>query len=157
MPQPQHRQIRAESVTYITPHRNAGSLTLWARPGIEPIISWFLVGFASTLPQGELLHLSFNIFVSSQLLPRPHFFFSFLSPSSSICLFFFLSYIYSLRELELICLLALPHTWAPHLLVTIWRCPHKWVWNIQRMYKKAWTTFKVPKLLISAFGIFFFF
>ena len=33
------------SATYTTAHGNARSLTHWARPGIEPAISWFLVGF----------------------------------------------------------------------------------------------------------------
>ena len=38
-PQPQPRQIRAESSTYITAHGNARSLTHGARPGIEPASS----------------------------------------------------------------------------------------------------------------------
>ena len=50
-----HREMRVESVTYTTDHSNAGSLTHWARPGIEPETSWFLVGFVTTEPQGELL------------------------------------------------------------------------------------------------------
>ena len=33
------------SVTYTTARGNARSLTHWARPGIEPATSWFLVGF----------------------------------------------------------------------------------------------------------------
>ena len=41
-------------MTYTRAHRNAGSLTHWARPGIEPAISWFLVGCVSAAPQGEL-------------------------------------------------------------------------------------------------------
>ena len=53
MPQP--RQIWASSVTYTTAHGNAGSLTHWARPGIERASSWFLVGFVSTAPRRELL------------------------------------------------------------------------------------------------------
>ena len=36
-------------------HSNARSLTHWARPGIEPTTSRFLVGFVSTLPQQKLL------------------------------------------------------------------------------------------------------
>ena len=44
-PEPQQRRIRAVSATYTTAHSNAGSLTHWARPGIEPTTSWFLVGF----------------------------------------------------------------------------------------------------------------
>ena len=30
---------------YTTAHSNTGSLTHWARPGIEPATSWLLVGF----------------------------------------------------------------------------------------------------------------
>ena len=48
MPEPQQRQIRAVSVTYTTVHGNAGSLTHWARPGIKPATTWFLVRFVST-------------------------------------------------------------------------------------------------------------
>ena len=47
MPEPQQRRIRATSVTYITAHSSAGSLTHWAKPGIEPATSWFLVGFVN--------------------------------------------------------------------------------------------------------------
>ena len=32
-------------------HSNAGSFTHWARPGVEPKSSWFLVGFASVTPR----------------------------------------------------------------------------------------------------------
>ena len=39
---------------YTTVHDNAGSLTHWARPGIELATLWFLVGFISTPPQWEL-------------------------------------------------------------------------------------------------------
>ena len=38
------------SGTYTTTHGNAGSLIHWARPGIEPKTSWFLIGFVSTVP-----------------------------------------------------------------------------------------------------------
>ena len=40
-----HSQIWTTSVTYTTAHGNAGSLTLWARPGIQPVSSWMLVRF----------------------------------------------------------------------------------------------------------------
>ena len=42
-----HRQcrIRAMSVTYTPAHGNTRSLTHGARPGIEPVSSWILVGF----------------------------------------------------------------------------------------------------------------
>ena len=52
--QPQQRKIRASSVTYTTSHGNTGPLAHWARPGIEPITSWFLVGFVSAAPRPEL-------------------------------------------------------------------------------------------------------
>ena len=53
-PQPQQRQTWAVSVTYTTAHAKAGSLTHWERPGIEPTISWFLVGFISAVSWREL-------------------------------------------------------------------------------------------------------
>ena len=43
------------SMTYTTAHGNTGSLTHWARPGIEPTSSWILVMFISAAPQQELL------------------------------------------------------------------------------------------------------
>ena len=46
-PQPQQHQIWAASVTYTTAYGNARSLTHWARPGIEPASSWFLVRFVN--------------------------------------------------------------------------------------------------------------
>ena len=44
-PQPQQHGIRAASATYTTVHGNAGSLTHWAGPGIQPTSSWMLVAF----------------------------------------------------------------------------------------------------------------
>ena len=41
------------SVIYTTAHCNAGSLTHWARPWIEPASSWMLVRFISTESQWE--------------------------------------------------------------------------------------------------------
>ena len=46
-PEPQQRGIWATSVTYTPAQGNARSLTHWARPGIKPITSWFLVGFVN--------------------------------------------------------------------------------------------------------------
>jgi len=43
------------SATYTTAHSNTGSFTHWARPGMEPATSWFLVRFVSTVAQQELL------------------------------------------------------------------------------------------------------
>ena len=40
---------------YTIAHGNAGSLSHWARPGIELATSWFLVGFVSAAPRRELL------------------------------------------------------------------------------------------------------
>ena len=53
-PQPQQQRIWATSATYITVHGNARSLIHWARTGIEPANSWFLVGFISPVPRQEL-------------------------------------------------------------------------------------------------------
>ena len=46
-PQPQQRGIQAMSATYATVHGNAGSLTHWVRPGMEPTYPWILVGFVN--------------------------------------------------------------------------------------------------------------
>ena len=59
MPQPYHHQIQAMAATYITAHGNTRSLTHWARPGIRPTTSSFLVGFISPMPQWELLSFFF--------------------------------------------------------------------------------------------------
>ena len=45
MPQPQQRGIWAASMTYTIAHGNAGSLTPWWVPGIEPTSSCILVSF----------------------------------------------------------------------------------------------------------------
>ena len=58
MPQPQKCAIKAMSATYIRDHGNAGSLTHWVRPGIEPTSSWILVRLIYTEPWWELLFLS---------------------------------------------------------------------------------------------------
>ena len=47
IPEPQQHGIWAASSTYTTAHSNTGSLTHWARPGIDPTTSWFLVGFVN--------------------------------------------------------------------------------------------------------------
>ena len=41
-------QTRASSVTYITAHGNTRSLTLWARPGMEPMSSGLLLSHDRT-------------------------------------------------------------------------------------------------------------
>ena len=45
-PQPHQLGIRAASATYTTGHGNAGSLTHRARPAMEPMFSWILVGLS---------------------------------------------------------------------------------------------------------------
>ena len=60
MPQPQQHQIRAVSATYITAHSNTGSLTHWARPGIELATSWFLVDSFPLRLDGHSLSLFYN-------------------------------------------------------------------------------------------------
>ena len=47
MPQPQQCQIGAASANTTTAQGKAGSLTHWARPGMEPLSSWILVRFVS--------------------------------------------------------------------------------------------------------------
>ena len=54
---PQQRQqfgIQGACVTYTIAQRNAGSLTHWARSGMEPASSWILVGFITGEPWREL-------------------------------------------------------------------------------------------------------
>ena len=51
-----------------TPHCNAGTPTQWARPGIEPATSWFLVGFVTAVLWRELLQLSFWVLYLPLLL-----------------------------------------------------------------------------------------
>ena len=43
--------------TYTTAHSSARSLIHWARPGIEPAISWLLVVFVSLAPRWEHLEI----------------------------------------------------------------------------------------------------
>ena len=65
-PQSQQCRIQAASATYTIAHRNTGSLTHWARPGIKPLSSWIEVGFVTTEPQRELpLTLSESMFTCS--------------------------------------------------------------------------------------------
>ena len=49
----QQRQIRALSATYTVAYGNAGSLTHWTGPGIEPTSSWILVEFVTDEPDGN--------------------------------------------------------------------------------------------------------
>ena len=51
---------RKTSVTYTTAHSNAGSLTHWARPGIELATSWLLLRFVSSAPWWELCSCLFS-------------------------------------------------------------------------------------------------
>ena len=65
MPQPQQHGVQVSSVTYTTAHSNTGSLTYWARPGIESVSSWVLVGLITAEPQWELIKLSILMKVCS--------------------------------------------------------------------------------------------
>ena len=66
-PQSQQCQIRAMSATYTATHRNAGSLTHWVGPGIEPTSSWILVKFVSTSHNGNSTPDFFNLLFSVSL------------------------------------------------------------------------------------------
>ena len=48
-------ELGPQMPTYTTGHSNAGFLTHWSRPGIEPASSWIVIRFVSTAPQWELL------------------------------------------------------------------------------------------------------
>ena len=48
-------QIGATAAGLHHSHSNARYLIHWVGPGIEPKISWILIGFLSAEPQGELL------------------------------------------------------------------------------------------------------
>ena len=66
MPQVQQLQIWAATGAYTTTHRNARSLTHWARPGIELVSSGMLVRFVSAEPWWELqAYLELHVFLLS--------------------------------------------------------------------------------------------
>ena len=72
MPEPQQRGIRAASVIYTRVQGNARSLIHWARAGIEPATSWFLVGFVNncsttgTPVEASLMRIKLQWIFSSQ-------------------------------------------------------------------------------------------
>ena len=49
-----HLELHLQASAGATAHGSARSLTHWARSGIKPTTSWFLVTFVSTAPQWEL-------------------------------------------------------------------------------------------------------
>ena len=55
-------QIGAAAADLHCSHSNARSLTHWARPGIEPVSSWILVGSVCAEPWWELLPLFLKLF-----------------------------------------------------------------------------------------------
>ena len=67
-----HSNARSELrlAVYTTAHGNAGSLTHWVRPGIEPASSWILVRFVSTEPWWELPLPLFFMFQFCQTICR---------------------------------------------------------------------------------------
>ena len=72
-PQPQQCGFQAESATYTTAHSNAGSLTHWAGPGIEPASSWTLCQILNLLNHnGNSAFFFFNSFCQRGLsFPSP--------------------------------------------------------------------------------------
>ena len=74
-PQPQQHGIWTMSLTYTATYGNAGSLTHWERPGIEPVSSWTLITFITCwatvgTPKSILIILlngiwSFSLFIFS--------------------------------------------------------------------------------------------
>ena len=70
--EPQWLRIWAASATYITAHSNAGSLTHWASPWMEPASSWVLVGFVTTKPQWKFWTFIL-LLVFASFSPVPYF------------------------------------------------------------------------------------
>ena len=68
--------IKAESATHTTAHGNTGSLTHWARPGIEPATSWFLVGFVNHCATTGTPRLFFAFYTSDNIIDIFFVFFS---------------------------------------------------------------------------------
>ena len=68
------------TATYATAHGNAGSLTHWARPGIKPATSWFLVRFINHCTMMGTPRHSIFLDLSPLSLPR----FSWSSPFPKI-------------------------------------------------------------------------
>ena len=59
------------SEAYTTAHSNAGSLTHWARPGIDPMSSWILVGFITSEPRWEFSLVPADTPLTSLILSFP--------------------------------------------------------------------------------------
>ena len=66
---PQQCGIWAASAAYTTAQGNAGSLTHWARPEIEPAILWFLVGFVNHCATMGTLPISFFNILPRYVIP----------------------------------------------------------------------------------------
>ena len=69
-PHQSHSNVRSELCLGPAAHGNARSLTHWARPGMEPTTSWFLVGFVSATPRGELFFFFSVLCILSSSSPR---------------------------------------------------------------------------------------
>ena len=73
MPELQQHQIWAASAMYTTVHSSVGYLTHWAKSGIEPATSWFLVGFVSAAPRWGLpLPCFCLLFVVNMIINETH-------------------------------------------------------------------------------------
>ena len=64
--QPQQHKIQATSMTYTTAHDNAGSLSHWAKPGIEPASSWILAGFITCWATAGIPPCGFDLMAFSE-------------------------------------------------------------------------------------------
>ena len=63
-------QSHTTSAAYTTAHSNIRSLIHWARPGIKPSTSWFIVGFVSTAPRWERRTFLFLVHIAKWLISR---------------------------------------------------------------------------------------
>ena len=89
-------RIPAESVTYNTVRSRAGSLTYWARPGIEPTSSWILIEFLTHwAPPGialpSLTTLSKTV-LRLYLSHHPISFIALTTINNYLCLSFYLAF-----------------------------------------------------------------
>ena len=63
-----------QSVIYTTAHGNAGFLSHWVRPRIEPASSWIPVRFVTSVPPWELPDSSFQIMFSFEFSGQSHWY-----------------------------------------------------------------------------------
>ena len=141
------------SVTYTTAHSIAGSLTHWARPGIQPKSSWVLVGFVNCWALEGTPHLLLLLNCHPYCFST-HFSLGMLSTDFSIILH------YSLKLLDPRFLCPFPSTVAP-----IFWVLSKVTWTNKASIPPAFQVLDIPSskahcpplsnpLLLASWGMF---